>query len=114
MDCLITKIKIYFIIKFYEFPKFSNIGVNRFVVFRTTWDEHVFEITLPRSVCVGHVDVKFSLHSQCQTPPRIEMTLLKQNATGIGRTKEKFNEHTLVDSTVDFNLSFDSSNTKKG
>ncbi|XP_075222220.1 BIR repeat containing ubiquitin-conjugating enzyme isoform X2 [Lycorma delicatula] len=80
----------------------------------TTWDEHVFEITLPRSVCIGHVDVKFSLHSQCPTPPRIEMTLLKQNATGIGRTKEKFNEYTLVDSTVDFNLSSDPSSTKKG
>ena len=62
----------------------------------------MFELTLRRSVCVGHIDLKFSLHSQCPCPPHIEVTLLKQNATGIGRSKNK--KFTDVDSTIDFNI----------
>nr|CAD7460369.1 unnamed protein product [Timema tahoe] len=68
-----------------------------------TWDEHVFELTLPRSCCVGHVDIKFSLHAPCPTPPLIQVTLLKQNASGIGR-KEKVDTAPPVDQSVDFNL----------
>nr|CAD7259223.1 unnamed protein product [Timema shepardi] len=71
--------------------------------FRATWDEHVFELTLPRSCCVGHVDIKFSLHAPCPTPPLIQVTLLKQNASGIGR-KEKVDTAPPVDRSVDFNL----------
>ncbi|XP_071454170.1 dual E2 ubiquitin-conjugating enzyme/E3 ubiquitin-protein ligase BIRC6 [Hetaerina americana] len=67
-----------------------------------TWDEHVFEITLPRSCCVGHVDVKFSLHPANLTPPNIEITLLKQNASGIGRKGKRCTP--AVDEGIDFNI----------
>ncbi|XP_064603703.1 baculoviral IAP repeat-containing protein 6-like isoform X3 [Liolophura sinensis] len=50
-----------------------------------TWDEHLFELVLPRPCYVGHVDVKFSLHSMCMSPPKVEVTLLKQNISNIGR-----------------------------
>ena len=40
---------------------------------------------MPRSCAVGHVDVKFSLHPMCTSPPNIQVTLLKQNITNIGR-----------------------------
>lgn len=70
-----------------------------------TWDEHVFELTLPRSVCVGHVDLKFSLHAQCSMPPNIQFTLLKQNASGIGKMPDSSMD---VDTSIDFNISPDS------
>lgn len=61
----------------------------------TTWDEHLFEITMPTSTCIGHVDVNFSLH--CSTPPNVEVTLLKQNNSSIGHKRDvKF----AVDETV--------------
>lgn len=64
----------------------------------TTWDEHVFEITLPSPVCIGHVDVHFSLHSSTISP-HVEITLLKQNSNGIGHKRDvKF----AVDDTVSF------------
>ena len=34
---------------------------------------------------MGHIDVKFSLHPMCTSPPNIQVTLLKQNITNIGR-----------------------------
>lgn len=40
-----------------------------------SWDEHVFEIVLPRVTSLGHVDIKFSLHQLCTTPPRIQVSL---------------------------------------
>ncbi|ESP03095.1 hypothetical protein LOTGIDRAFT_157060, partial [Lottia gigantea] len=46
----------------------------------STWDEHLFEIVLPKPCCVGHVDIKFSLHSVL---PNIEVTLLRQNIGNI-------------------------------
>lgn len=52
----------------------------------TTWDEHVFEITVPSFTCIGHVDVNFSLHSS--TPPNVEVTLLKQNNSSIGHKRD--------------------------
>lgn len=57
--------------------------------FRTTWDEHIFELTLPRGAAgnVGHVDVRFSMHFPCLEIPAIQVTLLKQNITGIGSNK---------------------------
>ncbi|XP_066597963.1 baculoviral IAP repeat-containing protein 6 isoform X2 [Prorops nasuta] len=66
-----------------------------------TWDEHVFELTLPRnaSETIGHVDVRFSLHSFCQELPTIQVTLLKQNIRRIGQQKS-----TSVDERIDFNL----------
>ncbi|XP_054010480.1 baculoviral IAP repeat-containing protein 6 isoform X1 [Hylaeus anthracinus] len=69
----------------------------------TTWDEHVFELTLPRSASenIGHVDVRFSLHSVCQELPIIQITLLKQNVRRIGHNKSPLNP---VDERIDFNI----------
>ncbi|KAG8262296.1 Baculoviral IAP repeat-containing protein 6 [Homalodisca vitripennis] len=77
----------------------------------TSWDEHVFELTLPRSVCVGHVDLKFSLHAQCQYPPNLQFTLLKQNASGIGKLSDSISD---VDNVIDFNLLSPEGGAKKG
>ncbi|XP_076164518.1 BIR repeat containing ubiquitin-conjugating enzyme isoform X2 [Ptiloglossa arizonensis] len=68
-----------------------------------TWDEHVFELTLPRSASgnIGHVDVKFSLHSACQELPLIQITLLKQNVRRIGHHKSPL---TPVDERIEFNI----------
>lgn len=52
--------------------------------FRTTWDEHIIEITLPKPVSLGHIDLRFTLYQQCPNPPAIQITLLKQNTTGFG------------------------------
>lgn len=70
----------------------------------TTWDEHVFELTLPRSAAgsVGHVDVRFSLHSPCPELPTIQVTLLKQNITGIGHHHKS--PLTPVDERIDFTI----------
>ncbi|KAK4884383.1 hypothetical protein RN001_000654 [Aquatica leii] len=53
----------------------------------TTWDEHVFELTLPSPTCIGHVDVHFSLHSS-SAMPHVEITLLKQNTNSIGHKRD--------------------------
>ncbi|XP_046485616.1 baculoviral IAP repeat-containing protein 6 isoform X2 [Neodiprion pinetum] len=70
----------------------------------TTWDEHVFELTLPRSATgtIGHVDVRFSLHSPCPELPAIQVTLLKQKITGIGYYKSSL---TPVDERIHFDIS---------
>ena len=44
--------------------------------FRSTWDDHLFEIVLPKPCCVGHVDLKFTLHPLCTTAPNIEVRFL--------------------------------------
>ncbi|XP_034239276.1 baculoviral IAP repeat-containing protein 6 isoform X4 [Thrips palmi] len=67
----------------------------------TTWDEHVFEITLPKSCTIGHVCFKFSFQSTCSPPPNIEVTLLKQNVSGIGHKQPA---GMPVDGKVDFGL----------
>ena len=66
----------------------------------TTWDEHIFELTLPRTAvgCVGHVDVRFVLHWPCAELPTIQVTLLKQKITGLGHHKSP------VDERIDFSL----------
>lgn len=73
---------------------------------RTTWDEHVFELTLPRSASgnIGHVDVRFTLHAFCQELPTIQVTLLKQNIKRIGHQKVS---PTPVDERIDFNIGTD-------
>jgi hypothetical protein len=82
------------------------------VISSTTWDEHVFEITLPRSCCIGHVDLKFSLHAPCPSPPHIQVTLLKQNASGIGRKEKMFTPP--VDDPIDFNINMQFDGSTKG
>ncbi|KAB0803392.1 hypothetical protein PPYR_00362 [Photinus pyralis] len=53
----------------------------------TTWDEHIFELTLPSPACIGHVDVHFSLHTSSASP-HVEITLLKQNTYSIGHKRD--------------------------
>jgi hypothetical protein len=78
--------------------------MNTFFCCSGTWDEHIFELTLPRSCCVGHVDVKFTLHSTPVPPTQIQVTLLRLNASGIGR-KDKQSSSTLpVDEAIEFNF----------
>ncbi|XP_008195667.1 baculoviral IAP repeat-containing protein 6 isoform X2 [Tribolium castaneum] len=66
----------------------------------TTWDEHIFEITLPSPMSLGHVDVHFSLQSSTALP-HVEVTLLRQNTSGIGHKKDvKF----AVDETITIDM----------
>ncbi|XP_077994932.1 dual E2 ubiquitin-conjugating enzyme/E3 ubiquitin-protein ligase BIRC6-like isoform X2 [Glandiceps talaboti] len=51
-----------------------------------SWKEHLFEVVLPKPCSVGHVDVKFTLHHMCDFIPKVQVTLLKQNSTNIGRS----------------------------
>ncbi|KAJ8947753.1 hypothetical protein NQ314_008553, partial [Rhamnusium bicolor] len=66
----------------------------------TTWDEHIFEITLPSSTLLGHVDVHFSLQPS-STVPHVEVTLLRQNKSNIGHNRDvRFS----VDETVTIDM----------
>ncbi|XP_067212436.1 baculoviral IAP repeat-containing protein 6 isoform X3 [Linepithema humile] len=75
----------------------------------TTWDEHVFELTLPRSALgsIGHVDVRFTLLAFCQELPTIQVTLLKQNMKRIGHQRTPL---TPVDERIDFNIGAEQKN----
>ncbi|CAH0552135.1 unnamed protein product [Brassicogethes aeneus] len=53
----------------------------------TTWDEHVFEISLPSGVALGHVDVHCRIQHSA-LPPQVEFTLLRQNSKGIGHKRD--------------------------
>ncbi|XP_011349517.2 baculoviral IAP repeat-containing protein 6 isoform X2 [Ooceraea biroi] len=73
----------------------------------TTWDEHVFELTLPRNASgsIGHIDVRFTLHTFCQKlQETIQVTLLKQNIKRIGHRKTPL---VFVDERIDFNIGTD-------
>ncbi|XP_065342145.1 baculoviral IAP repeat-containing protein 6 isoform X6 [Cloeon dipterum] len=70
----------------------------------STWDEHVFELTLPRSCCVGHVDVKFTLHALPSMATEIQVTLLRLNSSGIGK-KDKTAGGRAVDDSINFKFS---------
>ncbi|ETE62917.1 Baculoviral IAP repeat-containing protein 6, partial [Ophiophagus hannah] len=50
-----------------------------------SWDEHVFELVLPKACMVGHVDFKFVLNSSITNIPQIQVTLLKNKAPGLGK-----------------------------
>uniref|UniRef100_H0ZEY7 Dual E2 ubiquitin-conjugating enzyme/E3 ubiquitin-protein ligase BIRC6 n=1 Tax=Taeniopygia guttata TaxID=59729 RepID=H0ZEY7_TAEGU len=56
-----------------------------------SWDEHVFELVLPKACMVGHVDFKFVLNSNITNIPQIQVTLLKNKAPGLG----KVNAHNI-------------------
>lgn len=45
--------------------------------YRNSKKEHIFEITLPKSSRVGHLDLKFSLQPGCASLPPIEVTLYR-------------------------------------
>jgi len=64
----------------------------------------MFEIVLPRACCVGHVDVKFSLNVLCPLTPDVQITLLKQNISTIGRQSQPESTSTPVDSKINFNI----------
>jgi hypothetical protein len=81
-----------------------SIQFIQFFYFSTTWDEHIFELTLPRSCCVGHVDVKFSLHSLPSMATEIQVTLLKLNSSGIGKRDKQVGSK-AVDDGINFKLS---------
>lgn len=66
----------------------------------TTWDEHIFEITLPTATLLDHVDVHFTLQP-ATTLPHVEVTLLRQNKSGIGHNRDvRFS----VDETVTIDM----------
>uniref|UniRef100_A0AAQ5Y9L2 Dual E2 ubiquitin-conjugating enzyme/E3 ubiquitin-protein ligase BIRC6 n=1 Tax=Amphiprion ocellaris TaxID=80972 RepID=A0AAQ5Y9L2_AMPOC len=51
----------------------------------SSWDEHVFELVLPKACMVGHVDFKFVLNANIINIPQIQVTLLKNKAPGLGK-----------------------------
>lgn len=66
----------------------------------TTWEEHIFEITLPSSMVLGHVDVHFTLQN-ASNKPCVEVSLLRQTKSGIGHSRDvKF----AVDDTVTIDM----------
>ncbi|XP_077439054.1 dual E2 ubiquitin-conjugating enzyme/E3 ubiquitin-protein ligase BIRC6 isoform X1 [Vanacampus margaritifer] len=66
----------------------------------SSWDEHVFELVLPKACMVGHVDFKFVLNANIVNIPQIQITLLKNKAPGLGKVNE-----TAVDRQITFPLS---------
>ncbi|XP_018120697.1 baculoviral IAP repeat-containing protein 6 isoform X4 [Xenopus laevis] len=66
----------------------------------TSWDEHVFELVLPKACMVGHVDFKFLLNSNITNIPQIQVTLLKNKTPGLAKVNE-----TPIDRPVLFPLS---------
>ena len=60
---------------------------------------------------MGHVDIKFNLHPMCTSPPDVQVTLLKQNITSLGRQSNS--PHPVdVDKGVDFSISTDSASVE--
>uniref|UniRef100_A0A3Q3LP29 Dual E2 ubiquitin-conjugating enzyme/E3 ubiquitin-protein ligase BIRC6 n=1 Tax=Mastacembelus armatus TaxID=205130 RepID=A0A3Q3LP29_9TELE len=66
----------------------------------SSWDEHVFELVLPKACMVGHVDFKFVLNANIVNIPQIQVTLLKNKAPGLGKVND-----TAVDRQISFPLS---------
>ncbi|XP_028279451.1 baculoviral IAP repeat-containing protein 6 isoform X1 [Parambassis ranga] len=66
----------------------------------SSWDEHVFELVLPKACMVGHVDFKFVLNANIVNIPQVQVTLLKNKAPGLGKVSE-----TAVDRQISFPLS---------
>ena len=63
----------------------------------------MFELVLPKACCVGHIDIKFSLHPLCTSAPIVQFTLLKQNISNLGWNAPV--GHAEVDEKIDFNMS---------
>lgn len=76
------------------------IFLFEFYFFSNTWDEHLFELVLPRPCTVGHIDVKFSLLNMCTTLPNIQVTLLKQNISNIGKQQQQQPPAVSTDSSI--------------
>ncbi|KAM8852773.1 dual E2 ubiquitin-conjugating enzyme/E3 ubiquitin-protein ligase BIRC6 isoform 1-T1 [Synchiropus picturatus] len=74
----------------------------------SSWDEHVFELVLPKACMVGHVDFKFVLNSSIVNIPQIQVTLLKNKSPGLGKVSE-----TAVDRQIPFPLSVHHANGER-
>ena len=61
-----------------------------------SWDEHVFELVLPKACMVGHVDFKFVLNSNITNIPQIQVTLLKNKAPGLGKVNGKMDQNLKI------------------
>ncbi|XP_072783307.1 dual E2 ubiquitin-conjugating enzyme/E3 ubiquitin-protein ligase BIRC6 isoform X7 [Taeniopygia guttata] len=70
-----------------------------------SWDEHVFELVLPKACMVGHVDFKFVLNSNITNIPQIQVTLLKNKAPGLGKVNVFLFPEAAVDRQIAFPLS---------
>lgn len=97
-----------------------KILITIFHISRTTWDEHLIELSLPKTTSLGHIDFKFSLYQPCSNPPAIQVTLLKQKSIGLccrrNKTPVTANKGTSassinaeanscdVDDNIDFNI----------
>uniref|UniRef100_A0A4W5N9T3 Baculoviral IAP repeat containing 6 n=1 Tax=Hucho hucho TaxID=62062 RepID=A0A4W5N9T3_9TELE len=61
----------------------------------SSWDEHVFELVLPKACMVGHVDFKFVMNANITNIPQIQITLLKNKAPGLGKVNGEDTHHHL-------------------
>ncbi|XP_019627384.1 PREDICTED: LOW QUALITY PROTEIN: baculoviral IAP repeat-containing protein 6-like [Branchiostoma belcheri] len=52
----------------------------------SSWDEHLFELIVPKPCTIGHVDVKFSLCHNFSVLPKIQVTLLRQRNIAVTNT----------------------------
>lgn len=83
----------------------------------TTWDEHLIELSLPKTTSLGHIDFKFAILQPCSNPPAIQVTLLKQKSIGLCfRRKTGSKIHTSprsfdVDDNISYNLNSGSSSS---
>lgn len=77
----------------------------------TTWDEHLIELSLPKTTSLGHIDFKFAILQPCSNPPAIQVTLLKQKSIGLccrrkpgGKSSSSAMRTFDVDDNINFNL----------
>ena len=66
-------------------------------MYRNSKKDHLFEITLPKHSCVGHLDIKFSLQAGCVSLPAIEVTLYR-----LVKGHKSKAEFSGVDKKIDF------------
>lgn len=83
----------------------------------TTWDEHLIELSLPKTTSLGHIDFKFAILQPCSNPPAIQVTLLKQKSIGLccrrkpGSKNSSSSRPFDVDDNINFNLNPGSSSS---
>jgi len=72
----------------------------------TTWDEHLIELSLPKTTSLGHIDFKFALYQPCSNPPAIQVTLLKQKSIGLCCRRKPGSKGSPQSFDVDENINF--------
>lgn len=84
----------------------------------TTWDEHLIELSLPKTTSLGHIDFKFAILQPCSNPPAIQVTLLKQKSIGLCCRRKPGSKNAPssrssfdVDDNINFNLNSGSSSS---